>query len=141
MSAYSDQYFITTTLKEGAVEVHIEDKSIRIEPNEQLSYNRKSGQLIRKMVDGDYIAAWRQGDLIFLRATMDEIIRTLEHRYNVNMYLNSNYYEGEIITAKFIHGEDLNEALGVLKQLIPGFSYQIVENKDGKDTRKKVFIR
>jgi hypothetical protein len=61
--------------------------------------------------------------------SMGEIVKTIERRYGVTIYLNANKYKNEKITAKFIHGETLNDFLEVLRQIVPGMKYKIEASK------------
>lgn len=135
VSAYSDDLNITTSLEEGEVQLNFNNKnlsSLKLQPNDQIIYNRISNDISKRQLKQENIAGWRKGDLIFHRATINDIIRNFEYRYDITVFLNSNSYEKDILTVKFIHGESLEESLDILRQIIPKFQYKI------KD--KKVFI-
>jgi ferric-dicitrate binding protein FerR (iron transport regulator) len=135
VSAYSDNNNITTTLEEGKIKINFKDdpqESIILMPNEQIIYDRTLGAFIKKQANINNVTAWMQGHLVFQQTSINEIIKTIERRYDVTVYLNSNHYDNEIVTAKFIHGESLEELLQILKEIIPGLRYKI----EGK----KIFI-
>jgi hypothetical protein len=56
---------------------------------------------------------------------MGDAISMLERRFNVKVYCSTNEYDGERLTAKLIHGENLQETLNIVKEMIPGFRYRI----------------
>ena len=50
----------------------------------------------------------------------------LERQFNVNIYLTSDKYDSEKITAKFTHGESIDEILKVVSSLLPGMTYNTI---------------
>ncbi|KAA6333680.1 hypothetical protein EZS27_017937 [termite gut metagenome] len=132
VSSYADSGNSSTTLESGVVNIRLKNKqseSILLKPNEQMLYNRKSGVSEVKQVNIETILAWKEGHLVLQSMSMDEIIKTIERRYDVTIFLNSNKYNKEKITAKFIHGEKINEFFAVLQQLIPYMKYKIEGKK------------
>ncbi|MDR2950468.1 MAG: FecR domain-containing protein [Prevotella sp.] len=132
VSAYSDNPNIITTLQEGKVQLNFnksELASIILNRNEQIVYNKISDNINKEIVKDEHIGAWKNGHLLFFSASIADIVRTFEHRYDVSIYINSNKYYSELITAKFVHGETLEESLQILKQIIPELNYKIKENK------------
>lgn len=135
VSAYSDNNSITAALEEGKIKINFKDnkqESVILLPNEQMIYDRTSGIFTKKQANMNSVTAWMQGHLVFQQASINEIIKTIERRYDVTVYLNSNHYDNEIVTAKFIYGESLEELLQILKEIIPGLRY--------KTEGKKIFI-
>lgn len=132
VSAYSNDPDITTTLEEGKVKLDFENKklgSLELSPNDKAVYNKRSGQLTHSRVSGKYIAVWRDGQLLFTDADIHTVLRAFERKYGVSVYLNSDKYEYAKLTVKFIHGETLEESLHVLKKIVPGFRYELEEDK------------
>lgn len=132
VSAYSDDTHSTTTLEEGKVSIHVKDKnlgSVILEPNQQLAYNKVEGSITMSTVKEGTIAAWKEGNYIFQRASIYDILKTFERRYDVSIYINSNRYDEDAITVQFNHGETLEESMRILKQLTPKLKYDI---KDGR---------
>jgi ferric-dicitrate binding protein FerR (iron transport regulator) len=133
ISSYADSEHALVILKSGRVGVHLKNEtatSVTLEPREQISYNRMSGEVkVSRQVNVENVFAWKDGHLVIHSMPMSEIAKTIERRYGVSIYLNANKYEKERITAKFIHGETIYEFLSVLQQLVPGLDYKIEENK------------
>jgi hypothetical protein len=67
--------------------------------------------------------------MVFQRASLYEIIKEIERRYDVTVYLNSKTWDHEKITVKFLHDETLDDILRILKHIITGFNYEIKGNK------------
>jgi ferric-dicitrate binding protein FerR (iron transport regulator) len=133
ISSYADSEHALVTLKSGRVGVHLKNEaatSVILEPCEQISYNRTSGEVkVSRQVNVENVFAWKDGHLIIHSMSMNEIAKTIERRYGVSIYLNANKYEKERITAKFIHGETIYEFLSVLQQLVPGLKYKTEKDK------------
>jgi len=125
---YADSDHATTTLKSGKVSIRLKnlsDERVVLEPNEQAVYNRKLGSVQVKRVNVEHALAWQNGYLVIQGMSMGDIAKTIERRYGVTIYLNAAKYEEEKITAKFIHGETLDEFLAVLQQVVPGMKYKV----------------
>ncbi|MDR0692533.1 MAG: FecR domain-containing protein [Prevotellaceae bacterium] len=133
VSSYADSEQALATLKSGRVNVHLKNElstSVILEPREQISYNRASGEVkVTRQVNVENVFAWKDGHLVIQGMSMNEIVNTIERRYGVTIYLNANKYEKERITAKFMHGETVYEFLSVLQQLIPGLKYKTADGK------------
>jgi ferric-dicitrate binding protein FerR (iron transport regulator) len=133
VSSYADSEQALATLKSGRVHVHLNNDastSVILEPHEQISYNRVSGEVkVTRQVNVENVFAWKDGHLVIQSMPMNEIAKTIERRYGVTVYLNANKYEKERITAKFIHGETIDEFLSILQQLVPGLKYKTEESK------------
>ena len=132
VSSYSDNEQTIATLVEGKVKVDFKTEGINSEilsPGEQVIYDRTSGQAIRKTVRTDYVMAWEAGHLIFQSASLQQVVKTIERRYDVVIYLNSGNFTDEKITVKFIHDQTLDEVLQTLQYIIKDFKYKIADNK------------
>lgn len=129
--SYPDNLYTVATLAEGKVKVDIKstNESYILAPNEQIRFDKKAGNSLRQGARMDYILAWEKGQMVFQRASLYEIVKELERRYDVTIYLNSKAWENEKITVKFLHDETLDEILLVLKHIIAGFNYEIKGDK------------
>lgn len=128
VSAYSDDPLAKTTLKEGKVKINFTDDNLQpvlLSPNDQLSYNKANKAITRTQVDAEDIAVWRNGHFIFQGASIHDILRSFERRYNITVYLNSNRFDKDKIRVKFIHGETLEESFNILKHIVPNLKYEI----------------
>ena len=131
ISSYSDNLYTTATLAEGKIKVDIKstNESFILDPNEQIRFDKKAGNSLRLDARLDYILAWEKGQMVFQRASLYEIVKEIERRYDVTIYLNSKAWDNEIITVKFLYDETLEETLSVLKHIIMGFNYEIKGDK------------
>ncbi|MDR0430255.1 MAG: FecR domain-containing protein [Tannerellaceae bacterium] len=131
ISSYSDNLYTTATLAKGKIKVDIKstNESFILEPYEQIRFDKKAGSSLRQKARLDYVLAWEKRQMVFQRASLYEIVKEIERRYDVTVYLNSKAWDHEIITVKFLHDETLEETLSVLKHIIIGFNYEIKEDK------------
>ena len=126
--SYSNENLSTVTVKQGAVSVLVDSFSeapFIIKPNEQVVYDRLTCQVEEKPFAADDALAWQKGGILFNGQTIHEIAKMIERKYGIGVYITTNKYDNAIITAKFVHGETLDQFLSVLKQLIPGMKYEI----------------
>jgi len=134
VSAYADNGQTVATLASGKIKVAIlsNEKEFVLRPDQAVAFDRATGKAVQANVKAENALAWENGQLIFQNATLPEIIKQLERRYNVSIYLNSQKAEEENLTVKFISGESIESVLGTLQQIVPGLKYKI----DGK----KIFM-
>ncbi|MDR2920013.1 MAG: FecR domain-containing protein [Tannerella sp.] len=131
ISSYSDNSHTTATLAKGKIKVDIKstNESFILDPHEQVLFDKKTGQSLQQQVRLDYVLAWEKGQMVFQRASLYEIVKEIERRYDVTIYLNSKAWDNEIITVKFLYDETLDDILTVLKHIIKGFNYEIKGDK------------
>ena len=128
---------IETTLLEGSVALYKNSNKSLVPdrvllPGEQAVYSRQSGEIEVQSVQTSFYASWVTGDYVFENSTFGQIIQVLEHSFNVKVHLKDRSLEEVCLTARFTHGESLEEILSVL-QISMRYTYNI----RGKD----VFIK
>jgi len=131
VSAYSDATLVSTTLVSGRVKVNIRntDMTYDLAPKQQVVYNRETNTSEQTAARLDYALAWENGNMVFQSASLQTIVKRLERRFGVTIYLNVKHIHDEKLTVKFMEGESLEEALYTLKQIIKGFHYRIQGDK------------
>lgn len=130
IKAYSEEEKVTTTLTRGKVEVLAQSQHSRIlQPNEQLTYDKKTSSIRILTVDAVDVESWITGKVIFTNATPNEIYRTLERRYNTVIDDHAMpASSAKRYTVKFLKEENLDEMLNILSDII-GFTYRKSENE------------
>lgn len=124
VKAYPDDERITTTLTSGKVEVNVPSRSPEIlSPNEQLTYNKKTSHINIAEIPAADTDSWVTGKLIFTNASLTEIQRTLERRYNVAISNRTSLIGNTRYTVRFLQNDDLEQVLNVLGDII-GFDYK-----------------
>lgn len=129
VKAYPGDKQITTTLTSGSVEINATSKQPRIlSPNEQLTYDKETSNIIISQVNAADAESWIAGKLIFANATSEEIFRTLERRYNIVIDIQADISASKRYTVKFLKGESIDTILDILSDII-GFNYRQDENR------------
>ena len=129
VSSYPDAENSYATLKEGSVSVLANDKEeYLLSPKQTLCYNRNSHKVTVEQSDVADIFSWKDGCLCFKSASIHSIIGTIERYYGVHVYLTTGKYDSALVTAKFIHGESVEELFSALCLVIPGMKYKVENN-------------
>jgi len=125
VKAYPDDEKTITTLNTGKIEVQTNTHQSRIlHPNEQLVYDRQTSDLTVSTVSANDISAWTGGQLIFSNSSLEEILQTLERRFNVRFELDENVPLQTNYTVKFLKNDSLEQILNILGEMNSHFSYQ-----------------
>ncbi|MEA5127444.1 MAG: FecR domain-containing protein [Proteiniphilum sp.] len=131
VKSYVDVGTMAVTLEEGSVRVDVIGKvnvSEVISPNEQLIYDHRQGKTSRLEVDARLVSRWREGYLVFEEASFEEIIHTIERRFNVTVYYDVRKYGGGRFSVKYTPYENVQQVLTVLETLNPGLKWTANNN-------------
>lgn len=125
VEAYANSPETKTTLLEGSVALCNKDKSQRLvlKPNECAIFNKDKGQFEQQAISqAENDIAWCKGNFIFENTPLQEIARELSNSFNVKIEIQSEKLRNYKITARFEHGEKLDEILDLLK-VVGNFTY------------------
>ncbi len=143
VEAYAGSGLITTTLESGSVEVSKVDHPgavIPLLPQEQLTYYVDSDSFVKSTVEVSDYTAWISGELRFLNKSLDEILITLERRYNVRIYVDPLIRMNDSLTMRFRAHETIDDALHVFCSVLGNIHYQrdgqIVRLSAGKEVKR-----
>lgn len=131
VKAYADDNRTITTLNSGKIEVYTKSKKTCVLlPNQQLTFNNQTTDIIIKKIPSDETIGWTSGELIFTNSSMEEILRTLERHFNVSFITDPSIIRpNEFYTVKFLKNDNLEQILNVINDVIGKFSYQRQGNK------------
>ena len=132
LNAYSDQDVTIATLEEGKIQVYPclkQDTSLILSPDEQIIYNHRLETLALNTVDAGRVMQWTDGYLIFQTASFDQIVKTIERKFDVTINYETERFAGRSFTMKFNPDEGLKQVLEVMKEMIKGLNYKIKEDK------------
>lgn len=106
VEAYADDDRISTTLVEGSVAFHLKSKEgapqkITLTPNHKLVYLPESGETKMYATTCEAETAWKDGNIIFKNTSMEEILRTLSKRYNVEFVVKNEHIQENSFTGTF----------------------------------------
>jgi len=131
VKSYNDGGLTEVTLEEGLVRADVNGKitaSELISPNEQLVYNHRLAKTFKHVVDAELVAKWKEGYLVFLDASFEDIVRTIERRFKVTVNYDIRKYGGGSFSIKYTPYENVHQVLTILKTLNPGMTWTITED-------------
>lgn len=131
VTAYSEARTVSTTLAEGSTRVEILEvkganagKTYLLKPDQNLTYDKRSGEVTLREINAERKLSWEQGNLIFEGDDFKTILSSLEHRFGVVFVcehierMSGSYY------VRFRSDETLDDALGIINNLSHHFEYQ-----------------
>ncbi len=125
VKAYPNDNKTVATLNSGKIEIETITKQSRVmNPNEQLTFNNQTSDINVVVVSANDDSGWMSGQLIFTNASFNEILQTLERRFDVSFKMQETVGSKEGYTVKFLRNDNLEQILRVLEDVVGGFSYQ-----------------
>lgn len=131
VQAYPENDIVTATLCTGSVGISRnsdQDDVAMLRPGEEFKMLKSNGVFKITSVDAEEATTWKDGGICLNDGTIHDLIHIMERQFNVNIYLTSEKYDSEVITAKFIHGESIGDILKVISSLLPEMKYTITNN-------------
>jgi len=102
VKAYENDKDVTVDLIEGAVDVSVEAadniRTYSMKPNDKFIYNKVTGKTNYRQSDTARAAQWTTGKLCFVDATIEQIARDLERKYNVKIEIGSEKIKKELFS-------------------------------------------
>jgi transmembrane sensor len=134
VKAYKEDRFVSTTLIEGKVKVNNGLNAVLLAPNQQSRVSNKTKIIAVLNVDISHEVAWVKGLFSFNDAPLEEIMKTLSRRYNVEVIFVSE----ELKKYKFT---GILESKTALKEILKFF--ESISDGDIKYTLKqhKIIIK
>lgn len=134
--SYHDEEQIVTTLEEGEIQVSFTDhEPIKIQPGEQLIYNKKIEEISVNKVNTSLYTSWKENKLQFQDTPLKEVIVRLGKTYNVDIKLMNNSIIDYRYTGTFID-ESIEEIMRMLSVVSP-ISYEIVYRANKNNQKYK----
>jgi ferric-dicitrate binding protein FerR (iron transport regulator) len=130
---YEEDGCIDMTLNTGQIEILSPDSEnpMVLQPGQRARYSKKDKLMNISDVDLSAETAWKEGKIIFRRASMDEIVKQLSRRFNVDIKLNDKELNDYEYSATFTV-ESINEILSLLEKSAP-IQYKIIEPRQESD--------
>ena len=129
VTAYPHLSDIHVSLQRGSIEVLKSDSEellAALLPNEQITINKKTYAINKKILDSEYNIAWTFEELIFEHASVNEVFSKMENWYGVNIKVIASKTD---LKYRFkVKSESLNEILQLINKMTP-IEYHI----DGKE--------
>jgi ferric-dicitrate binding protein FerR (iron transport regulator) len=129
VDAYPDEKQIEVVLKCGSVELSnskIKSFKYRLKPGEKADYNLESKDVAINKVDLNHYFAWKDGEMVFKDTPMNEVLKTLERKFNVEFEIKNPAIYKSLFTATF-KKESLREILDYI-HYTSHIKYTITDN-------------
>lgn len=96
--SYPEDSEIEVSLIKGKVNVFSTSETrdnVILAPDEQLTYDKRSGKMNHHHVDALQTSQWTTGRLSFVNASVPEIMKAIERKYDVRIVIHSKYLDKE----------------------------------------------
>ena len=90
IKAYDESPEINVILDEGSVTFSNFHTQYKLNPAEQLKYNRRTGTTDIFRITSNHGTLWRKGITAFNKASIDEVLSTIEHLYGIKSEIHSS---------------------------------------------------
>jgi len=138
LKSYSESNKFETVLEKGKVELCFRSNSqqfVDLLPGERAVYNSKKSKIIITKVDPEIYSSWRNGEIIFKDATLNDLIIELERIYDIKFYLKDKSIGEFRFRGMFCYKNNLIDALEKIKKTAELEYY--IENKEVKLTKRQ----
>ena len=143
VEAYEDEPDVSTTLVEGHVCFHFNDRDYRVKkvvmkPGQKLVYSSTSGDVRLHATSGLSETAWKDGKIIFSNTPLEVALRMLEKRFNVTFIIKNTRLKTNAFTGTFTE-QRLERILEYFK-ISSKIQWRYLESPDIQDERSKIEI-
>ncbi|MDX8339402.1 FecR domain-containing protein [Draconibacterium sp. IB214405] len=139
VKAYSGSDVFETILAEGGIDMEVNNTSskqkISLVPGERAVYSEESNKIAIDKVEPEFFTSWRNGELLFKDATLNDLIVELERIYDIDFHLTDKKLGEFRFRGMFSYNNNLIEALEKVKRTAQ-IDYRI-ENKEVWLTKKE----
>ncbi len=144
LCAYSEDKKIMATLEEGKIRINEKslNRSLEINPGEQVRFSVQSKQLSKLVVDVEDVTAWKEGRLVFNQTPFSDVINMLGRWFNADIQLNDPIIANYRYTGTFT-SESLYQVMELLKLTAP-IDYSAEKrsiNEGNAFTKERIRIR
>lgn len=118
-------------LSEGSIQLEFksgERESFNMNPGQRIIYHTGKNDLIIQQVDANMFTSWRNGELLFKDATLNDLIKELERIYDIQFHMKPESLGNFRFRGMFSYNNNLIEALEKIKKS-SAIDYYI-ENKE-----------
>lgn len=131
VNAYSDDPWMEAALESGRIDVLINKLPVQLKPNEQACFNKIEKKVSVASINIDEKISWKDGRLIFRNATLEEVVKQLSRRYNMDIVLHKESKKDYKFRASFTT-ENITQILNYLRLAAP-IEWAIADVKQQQD--------
>lgn len=142
VEAYEKEDRVQATLIEGKIGfIFTQDnksKKILMDPGQKMIYDSKDSKIQLYSTSGEAEIAWKEGKIIFRNTPLEEGLRMLEKRYNVEFIIKNDRLRGDSFTGTFTN-QRLERILEYF-QLSSQIRWRYLDSPNIADERSKIEI-
>ena len=142
IEAYEKDDKVLATLVEGKIGfIFTQDnvsKKVLMDPGQKLVYDSRDCKVQLYATSGESEIAWKEGKIIFRNTPLEEGLRMLEKRYNVEFIIKNDRLKGDSFTGTFTN-QRLERILEYF-QLSSQIRWRYLDSPDIKDEKSKIEI-
>ena len=120
-----------TVLDEGSINFQLNNQSnqeIILEPGDRAVFDLKRNETVIAKVETEMYSSWRNGEIIFKDATLNDLVTELERIYEISFHFKNENLRKFRFRGMFSYNNNLIDALEKIKKT-SGIKYYI-ENKE-----------
>lgn len=119
VSAYKDDSFVRTTLIEGKVEIDYNDKSIDMNPGEEVFLNKETGEIRNYRKDNLNTNTWIENNIEYDDITLDELMVILSRKYDIKITIQNDKLKGSKFSISLRNDESIDQIFNAINKIIP----------------------
>lgn len=132
IEAYELDEFVATTLVSGSINLKYktregENQTVLMEANQKIVYNTNSKNIENGIVFTQEVIAWKDGNIILRNTPLDDVLRILGKRFNVDFIVKDESLKENYFTGTF-DSQHLDKILEHIR-LSSNINYRILESK------------
>ena len=118
VKAYNEDANVTVNLIDGSVNVSLPKMesagSLTMKPNEKLVFNKQTKKIESSEIDASRSSLWTTGKLCFVDATIEQISKDLERKYDVKIQIANDKIKKELFSGSLNLNLSLKEILSYI---------------------------
>ena len=131
VKAYPESEVFEAVLAEGSIELQLNNQNnqkLDLVPGEKVIYHEDNKGITIENVDADFFTSWRNGEILFKDATLNDLIKELERIYDIKFHLRDPELGEFRFRGMFSYTNNLIDALEKIKRTA-NIDY-LIENKE-----------
>ncbi|MEZ5103489.1 MAG: FecR domain-containing protein [Draconibacterium sp.] len=131
VKAYPKEKVFETVLAEGSIEMELNNQShqkVKLIPGERAIYQETKKEIAIEKAEADFYTSWRNGEILFKDATLNDLVKELERIYDIQFHLKNPSLGEFRFRGMFSYNNNLIEALEKIKRT--GNINYYIENKE-----------
>ncbi len=117
VQAYAGSSHIIATLEEGKIRFRSGDKQITLDPDQQLIYDKETGQADVQIVNTALYLAWKDRIYRYHSITMTALCKELARRFGVEIQLPERL-KTVSVSGSFLYNQSIDEVLAIMQQSV-----------------------